>query len=1442
MEKLLERLANLPGFEDYRDLFKALFAKHQARGLDLKNDDGITLFYERIILLLEIKEDKPEDNITAQQAYDIFNFITYYLIDELPDLNQNEEKNSAAEILKKRIKRTLSLLEICQIALKHFFPLNLVKPKSPEKIVAADAGDSKSIPAPNNNEDVDYILHESTALTFMSSLTTLIPEAKFEASKSAQFLQEKLREAWVHVTALGDVFQYDRLVEDGKTIRSSRGDSDNPVINLMQGLNYELLYRYFYVLNILREYGPRDFFQNIPGKIDLFRDPLKNKLKLILARLSTKEIEDNFALLLNAFYQNNLFQAIATSECIADAFWDAYFKTTFHDKKKEPAQSADAKKSVESKAISQNADNVKPQVATQKLVGNVDSLVTENELLILLLSLKCPSAYEQIILLISQKHPDLTAFTHFWPAEKPSRLQRLVDDFSKTKLGLEAKGLPPFLQQLLIVAHDPLKERLWTIMTILREYFEIQFVEAFAIQYGLKNALDFHFKDIHSHCKTSESQIAYFESCSVPTANLILAHFARLQLPIDLWGMYSAKTKILHKTDAVIAYAKENYLLLPSKHKKPRNVEQQSNSLVAIGKIIITILCIRLSNDGIAAIKNLENKLSYTFLEPDKNMALLCSDVKNNRMGINNKVLAALGNFYLNHPTNSKAQLPEAIFAQIYLAIHAKIFNQANIEGDKDKKDNNSTGLLKLNGISDWESVPKSHDSKLEKNIAEHNKNRLRTLISNFFDEFFNDHEHEFVKMAYIMHKAHALINPNIHSGMEYVVPPSDTLTYLDYFIKSTYTFSTAQTKQLHLAMLPRYSSSIFDLLSIAATKTFENCRDIRHTRQQILHDCKLIYINLSLATMHLYELRKIGTTTLLLLSNNGALSEVMLNIINMFTTTDNALRQMQLSKLNTDLKEAKLENYYADIYKDRLVIRAKDKFLTRTHGKQFQLPQFGLTTINHSFAGADAKASIPPSAASSDIATIPVKDLTGADEKGLNPQQFFKPPAKNQAATQPDKGDVKASVPPSAAPSDLVMQLVNDLNALAPKSQDLYNVFEFKKLNHNHAAITCYQIMFRQMNHQAIEINSQITLLKACGIEIRDDKTKSAIMIVNPIRDAAKIRQFIVMMAAMKKSGKTSFDPKSISQFKQAKLKHLLAMISYGESPDLVKKMIEENPDLLFEKLEEKNAIITRSSQPFANKTPYQMALAEDDIQMAEMIKDQLILVADERVAYEQYLEQLRVIEKSRYILYKALNKLNTVIKDSKPGDIILSSSGNPRLKTSIADALSQFRLLVRTALKEITTTGMPLIPDLLSVAIKSYRANYNDEHIKDPRALLVWRKIIGWIEHFLPTNYIQALCDERGLYGTRDKLIVGEPQCRSIEVDVLLGHNYVPIPFAPIIDTNFDTDEAFSICPQGGGYMLGHCPYIEYLNVYADFIDLKTKQREDLGIPPVINMLRRN
>jgi hypothetical protein len=91
--------------------------------------------------------------------------------------------------------------------------------------------------------------------------------------------------------------------------------------------------------------------------------------------------------------------------------------------------------------------------------------------------------------------------------------------------------------------------------------------------------------------------------------------------------------------------------------------------------------------------------------------------------------------------------------------------------------------------------------------------------------------------------------------------------------------------------------------------------------------------------------------------------------------------------------------------------------------------------------------------------------------------------------------------------------------------------------------------------------------------------------------------------------------------EFKQEKLESLLKAILAGEEPETVKKMIEEYPILLLEELTETGcATIQGPSGHKPSLTAYRTALATEDTQMAEMIKAQLIKVADEKEADKQF------------------------------------------------------------------------------------------------------------------------------------------------------------------------------------------------------------------------------
>jgi hypothetical protein len=250
--------------------------------------------------------------------------------------------------------------------------------------------------------------------------------------------------------------------------------------------------------------------------------------------------------------------------------------------------------------------------------------------------------------------------------------------------------------------------------------------------------------------------------------------------------------------------------------------------------------------------------------------------------------------------------------------------------------------------------------------------------------------------------------------------------------------------------------------------------------------------------------------------------------------------------------------------------------------------------------------------------------------------------------------------------------------------------------------------------------------------------------------------------------------------QFKQEKLKCVQEAIVQGD-PDTALKMTETYPILLLEKLEEKDFVITRSGQKSAQKTPYQMALAEEDTQIAAKLRAQLIIVADEKEADAQFDEQRpkdwEVDEQKRWQpIFDQLESLTQAISTAS-GDI--TSSDHPEYKLTIREGskvaieLVKFWSLLDAMLNEIVTTGRHFNPNLLLKAWQTYDDDklyqkYFGGRWDDPRALLFWQKVIGYdgIQRIMPGNYVQGFHD--WLDNTVKKLQNGEPQDRSTRFEV--------------------------------------------------------------------------
>jgi hypothetical protein len=272
--------------------------------------------------------------------------------------------------------------------------------------------------------------------------------------------------------------------------------------------------------------------------------------------------------------------------------------------------------------------------------------------------------------------------------------------------------------------------------------------------------------------------------------------------------------------------------------------------------------------------------------------------------------------------------------------------------------------------------------------------------------------------------------------------------------------------------------------------------------------------------------------------------------------------------------------------------------------------------------------------------------------------------------------------------------------------------------------------------------------------------------------------------------------------QFKQTKLKSLLEGILRAD-PKAVQDIIEEYPILLLEKLEEKEFVVGPSGHKvYSNLTPYQVALVQEDTQLAAMIKNQLILVADENKANAEYNEWFKQgwedEEQKRWDpIFTQLDTLTTAVCDTKPESGDITSSGHPNYKltvregSAVADALAKFRSLLDATLNEVTI-GRHFNPGILLKAFDIYDKRYTDlgDNWSDPRAMLFWQQVIGSIQRIMPANYVQAFCD--GLEKTAGKLEKGEPQGRAFKFDVFDSGHWVPSDFYPLSGSRLGFDFA--------------------------------------------------
>ncbi len=303
------------------------------------------------------------------------------------------------------------------------------------------------------------------------------------------------------------------------------------------------------------------------------------------------------------------------------------------------------------------------------------------------------------------------------------------------------------------------------------------------------------------------------------------------------------------------------------------------------------------------------------------------------------------------------------------------------------------------------------------------------------------------------------------------------------------------------------------------------------------------------------------------------------------------------------------------------------------------------------------------------------------------------------------------------------------------------------------------------------------------------------------PFHEAADVKALASLSRASKASY-SLFQP-TMNKAKKAKLKELLEAILCPEVDAErkidriadIKKVIEKYPHLLLEELDEKECMEIRgpSGHPAA-PTLYRTALATEDTQLAKMIKAKLIKVGGEKAANDQYNAQFpegwEAKEEERWApIFKQLKVMTEAIRYATHHDIVSSGHSNHNLTVRdgsyVAIELATFRSMLDATLNDAATAGRHFNPNFLLKAFQLYDDHYQDyfgNNWDDPRAMAFWQLVIGYVERFLPVNYIQAFFDR--LCMSEDKLRKGEPQARSLKFEVFdEGRNsWGPVDFYPL------------------------------------------------------------
>ncbi|AIT64318.1 hypothetical protein [Coxiella burnetii] len=278
-----------------------------------------------------------------------------------------------------------------------------------------------------------------------------------------------------------------------------------------------------------------------------------------------------------------------------------------------------------------------------------------------------------------------------------------------------------------------------------------------------------------------------------------------------------------------------------------------------------------------------------------------------------------------------------------------------------------------------------------------------------------------------------------------------------------------------------------------------------------------------------------------------------------------------------------------------------------------------------------------------------------------------------------------------------------------------------------------------------------------------------------------------------------TLFRKNKTGQLRKRAVNQLLLHVVNGEQEE-AEAMTANNHDLLLEI----DQVPAYAQDTIVKGTAFRVALAGEDDQMAAMIAAYL----DEYYPgekLEQYQAQFPAGEEKVENLRQeedliALQKIVTAISQASNNACEQMSNNEDNIAEDdeemqrLAAVFYEFRELLKP--KNTIETGKQFNIQLLIEAFKLYDKNYEvfggwNSHKNN----LVWCKIIGYIQRFLPASYAQALSQ-----GVNFIIEEGEILQRSFNFRFGIG-KFFPLDLDPQIRLGYDYAVAW---PAGGGELL--------------------------------------